>query len=107
MVKISLLDNDVTINILTANGNRDVNIILGKYEMKRFSDIIITPNSVVLEGDENLLLAGDVSAVYVKIRSIVDKLADILNDKSVYIKKMDVVPHGAEREILQKLVGIV
>lgn len=65
---------------------------------------MIGSSSIILEGDGNFALSGNVLAVYVRPLSVLEKLSAILESKEVYMEKADAIPHGSEREVLQKLL---
>lgn len=44
-------------------------------------------------------------AVYINGKGVLNKLAEILDDDNVYISKMDAIPKGEERKILEKLIS--
>ncbi|MEJ2068519.1 MAG: hypothetical protein P8Y09_11390, partial [Deltaproteobacteria bacterium] len=65
----------------------------------------ITNNSTILEGERNLLLADDISAVYLSVKSYLDRIAEITGKDDVYIMKTQSIEEGKEREILEKLLS--
>lgn len=104
MVKITLLGNDFVLNFLTKGKNTRIEIKNGEYQDMHFHSIVLDNNSIILEGDDSLLLYDNVAAVYIKAIGVLNKLADILNDDSIYIAKMEAIPEGKEREMLTKLI---
>ena len=51
-----------------------------------------------------LLLTANNKAIVIQFKSIATKLAEVLEDDSIYINGMDAVPEGRERELLQAVL---
>ncbi len=52
-----------------------------------------------------MLLESDVVSVYINIKGVLDKIAEILNDKTVYLAGSDIIPEGKEKEVIEKLLS--
>jgi hypothetical protein len=105
MVKINLLGHDITFEIITSTKrNKKIIIKNGVYDNKHFSSAISVGNAVILEGDENLLIENEACAVYITITTVKDKLADMLQDNTIYLSSDEAIPEGRERELLLKLI---
>ncbi|MGC9100097.1 MAG: hypothetical protein ACP5HC_02365 [Caldisericum sp.] len=105
MVKINLLGQEITFEIITSTRrNKKITVKNGIYDNRYFSNAVITEHAVILEGDENLLIESEVCAVYVTVASIKDRIANILQDDTVYLSPNEAIPEGKERELLMKLI---
>ena len=104
MIKLHLLGNDLEINIVKDSKVQKIAINNGIYNNKRFSDIIFTRNSILLEGDDVELVAEYFAAVYITVKNIREKLYEILKDSSVFLGGVDVIPEGEERKIIEQLM---
>ena len=104
MIKIPLLQNDYSIDILTTKGSKKVEIKNGIYNGKGYNTLIINDSSIFAEGDNNTncLITSDAVAVYITPRGLLERIAEILNDESICIT--NTIPEGKEKEILQKLL---
>jgi hypothetical protein len=105
MIKINLLNHEIIFEIIApAKRSRKIIIKNGIYDGKYFSNAIIIGGTVILEGDENLLIENEACAVYITVTSIKDRLATILQDNTIYLSPAEAIPEGRERELLLKLI---
>jgi hypothetical protein len=104
MVKIPLLQNDYSIDILTTKSSKKVEIKKGVYNGKEYHTLIINDSSIFVEGDNNAnyLIASDTVAIYITSKRLLERIAEILKDESICIT--NTIPEGKEKEILQKLL---
>lgn len=106
-IKIHLLHNDIVFDVaLTDKKKEKIEIKSGVYQGKQYVNAIITNNSLLLEGDmENVVvISNSCIAIYITVKSIIERIADIMQDESVYISKMNAISEGKEREILEQLI---
>lgn len=104
MTKIQLLNNDIVFTVASNGKTESIEIKNGGYKNKHFTNAVISDNAIILEGDENIVIAPSSIAVYVNIKSVAGKIAGILQDDAVYLSKIDAIPRGREREVLEKLI---
>jgi hypothetical protein len=105
MVNISLTDSDYLIECLSARKKETFHICKGIYDGKHYLTAVLTDNSIILEGEDNLLLKDNVMAVYVRHRTVVEQAVDFLEDDAVYMEKSKAVPEGKEKELLNFLMS--
>lgn len=104
MTKIQLLNNDLTFMIASNGKTEKIDIKNGVFKNKRFLSVVITDKAVMLEGDENIVLRENVVAIYVNIKSVAEKIAEILQNDEVYLSKIGAIAEGRERQVLEKLI---
>jgi len=81
-----------------------INIKNGVYNKKVYGSLILSGENILLEGEDMLLLTANNKAIVIQFKSIATKLAEVLEDDSIYINGMDAVPEGRERELLQAVL---
>jgi hypothetical protein len=104
MVKITLADTDYIIETLSCGKKESFHITQGMYQGKKYLQAVVSEGSIILEGEEVLLLKEKVAAVYVKQHTILERAAEFLKSESVYLEKSDAVPKGRERDLLRLLI---
>jgi len=104
MIKLQLIGNSIVFEILSDTKKDKIVINNGVYNGKKYDYVVFANGSIVLEGEENTLLERSYKAVYITIKSILDKIADILQNDDVYLSGIDSIPTGAERELIEKLL---
>ena len=105
MVKIHLLNDDYVFEIMSEHRSEKVQITHGQYKGKHYVSASITGSCLILEGEENLILKGNFAAVYIRVKSVVEKVAETLKDDRVYLTRIDAIPQGTERKILADLLN--
>jgi hypothetical protein len=105
MVKIALADGDYVIETISGGKKETFHFSKGIYDGKLYLTAVMTDNSIILEGEENLCLKDKATAVYIRHRTVVEQAADFLKDDSIYMGKSDAVPEGKEKELLHFLMS--
>lgn len=106
MTRIPLSNHNVKIKIFVNIDSepRVVEIKHGEYNFKNYSLLIINGGTVMLDGDEPIILADRAQAIDVSIPSVMDIIAEKLKNHEVYLRKIDAIPEGKEREILEGII---
>lgn len=107
MVKIPLSNQKITIRIYFAVDSepRVVEIKHGDYNRKIYSLLVVNGENVILDGDEPIILADKAKVVDINIKSIMDIVAETMKSNEVYLKNIDAIPIGEEREVLKVLLN--
>jgi hypothetical protein len=105
MVRITLAEIDYIIETLSGGEKETFHIFQGIYQGKKYLAAVVSEGSVILEGEEVLHLKEKAVAVYVKQRTILERVADFLKSENVYLEKTDAVPKGRERDLLRFLIN--
>lgn len=107
MTRIDLLYHTVILKILSESEKttKEIKIKNGCYQKKQYSTIILSEESVIIEGSAGAaVISINTKLVDIKIRSAVEIVAKKLNDSSVYIDRSDAVPEGMERAMLRLIM---
>ena len=102
MLKIPLQDNTFVLELVSQGKN--IEIKNGLCEGGEYHSLTFCDGALILEGDSPLLLARDEPAIYITVKGTLSRIAEILKDESVLVRKMDSIPEGREREVLKKLM---
>jgi hypothetical protein len=108
MTKLHLAKHEIILKIYSELGDQPeiIEIKNGSYNKKVYASLVMSEGSVILEGDEMAVLATGTKAVTLQIKNNVMKLAELLNNDSIYIDGINAIPEGRERELLQALLEI-
>lgn len=105
MLKIKIAGNDIIITIATATGGqKQIEIVKGQYEKRYYSNIVFLNNAIILEGDEEKVLATNVITASVKVKSVKQQIAEILGNEEIYLLGIDAIPDRQERAILERMI---
>lgn len=107
MTRVDLLYHTVKLKILSESEKtiKEIEIKNGYYQKKQYSTIILSEDSVIIEGSTGAaVLSVNTKLVDIKIRSAVEIVAEKLNDSSVYIDRSDAVPEGMGRAMLRLIM---
>ncbi len=106
MTRIPIINVIVTLKIHSEveSSPRKVEVNYGEFNHKAFSAIVVNGETVMLDGDEPVILSTTAKAVEILPLGAIDILAAVLHDEMVYIKKIDAVPEGREREVLESMI---
>lgn len=105
MTTIYLLGNDITFTVISSEKVEKIGIKNGVFNDVRYTDAVIYNDSIILEGDENLLLRSNVIACYIDMKDVVTTVAEILQDEHVRLSGIEAIPEGQERSILKSLLS--
>jgi hypothetical protein len=107
MVKIILALQTVTIKIYgEANTQHRTTIIKnGLHNKKMYSHLVFTEGNVLLEGKEAMVLATNAKIVDIEVENIEQKIAKLVGNRDIYLKGIDAVPEGKERELVKNLIS--
>jgi hypothetical protein len=108
MTKIPLLNHIIRLKVFTDVGSdaKAIEIKNGVYENLQYTSLVILGDTIIIDGDEPIILVDRVKMTDLKILSAVDMIAEALNDDSAYIYKTDAIPEGREREILRAITEL-
>ena len=107
MIKISLMNTSIHVNILDATGKHDdFKIKNGDYEEEKFTHLIMTGNTLILEGAVNRVLFSNVVAVYLENTNIIDQLYQITKDDNIYIDKAAFLINCNADDLLKRLLSL-
>lgn len=106
MVKIPIINNIVQIKILaeTDQPATIIEIRYGSYCLNVYQAIIVNNETVMLEGVETVILSTNAKRVDIDIPGLMSLISKAINNKDVYLQKMEAIPEGKEREILAYLM---
>jgi len=104
MIKLQLLGIDITFEVIYGLKTQKIEICNGVYNGKKFNNAILIDNSIILEGNESVAICSSYIACNIKIKSIVDKINEVIQDDSIYIVGAKAIPEGEERGIIEKLI---
>lgn len=107
MFRIDLLNNTIKFTLLYSGSSSQVELIIadGRYKDRCFHSAVYTEGSLFLEGaDGALLIRDNIKALYCKIPSIKDIVAEYLGSQDIYLQGVDAIPEEKERDVLRKLI---
>lgn len=106
MVKIPIINNIVHIKILAETGQPAtiLEIRYGSYSNGIYQALIINDETVMLEGVESVILSTNAKRVDIDVPGIMSLISKAINDQSVYLKRIEAIPEGKERDILSCLM---
>jgi hypothetical protein len=106
MVKLNLIGISVKLKVVLADHIEDISIENGSYKDANYDSLVVMNDRAILESGESVMpIAPGAIAIYISVATPLDKLAQIKGE-DVYLKGIDVVEDGEEREILQKIVDV-
>lgn len=106
MVKIPIINNIVRIEILAETGQPATitEVRYGSYSHNVYQSLLINNETVMLEGAETVIISTNAKRVDIDFPGVMSLISKAINDKSVYLKRMEAIPEGKEREILAYLM---
>lgn len=106
MIKYYLAKQHVTLKIYNEVGDNPETIVItdGVYKGRIYASLLLDNAHILLEGDEIHVLSKNVGITIIETLSIKDRIAQILNNDSIYLSGINAVPEGREREVLEQLI---
>lgn len=106
MTKLYLAKHEITLKIYTDATSTPQTIVIkdGVYKKQTYASLLLFEGNVMLEGDNITVLSIEAKAVVVQIESTIMKLANLLENKNIYIEGIKAIPEGKERELLEAII---
>lgn len=107
MIKILLSMQVVTIKVYGDSNSQHKTIVIknGSYNKKLYRHLVLAEGNLVLEGEEMAVLASSAKVLSIEMENIERKIAKLIGNEEIYLRGIDAVPEGREREIIKNLIN--
>lgn len=106
MVKMSISGMEIKVRAVRGGSVQDIVLKGGIYKGKEYNYLVVTGKTAFLEStNDGMVLISDADAFHINAVTPLDRLAE-LKGKEAYLKGIETVMKGEEREILAKMISL-